>query len=170
MINTNHLDMRRILILGNGASGKSTAARELHKRLHHPILHLDSLYWMPHWKHKPKDEFIKKSRQFAAQDHWIIEGTPRCDLEYRLKKSTLVIFLETSTFNCILRLCKRSYRCLWHNNNYADGCPANHISWIALRWICRFNQSRKPNILAACENLASHKMYFTRSIQDMPSE
>ena len=49
--------MKRILIIGNGGSGKSTFAKKLHKKLNLELIHLDNLFWKPNWVQTPKLEW-----------------------------------------------------------------------------------------------------------------
>lgn len=39
--------MKRILVLGCGGAGKSTFAKELHKKLGLELIHLDCHFWLP---------------------------------------------------------------------------------------------------------------------------
>ena len=157
----------RILILGNGASGKSTLARTLSKALHYPILHLDSIYWKTSWKKYSKDEFIKIARRYSDKKQWIIEGTPRCDLEYRIKRATHILFLNTNTLTCLWRLSKRTLQNMFAKQKIDDGCPAKTISWTAIKWIIRFNHHRKPELSRICHAIAKDKLYYIKSLTDL---
>ena len=41
--------MRRVLVIGNSGSGKSTFARALGDRTGLPVTHIDQLFWLPGW-------------------------------------------------------------------------------------------------------------------------
>ena len=56
--------MRRIVILGNAGSGKSTPARRLGDRAGLPVLHLDALAWNPGWQ--PASTEVLRRRLSAA--------------------------------------------------------------------------------------------------------
>ena len=51
--------MKRILIIGNNGSGKSTFARILGEKLNIPVIHLDKYYHLPNWKTVAKDDWDK---------------------------------------------------------------------------------------------------------------
>ena len=51
--------MRRVVILGPGASGKSTLARELGERTCLPVIELDKVFWGPNLITMPHDEWVK---------------------------------------------------------------------------------------------------------------
>lgn len=41
--------MKRILIIGNAGSGKTTFAKALAEKTHLPLIHLDKLFWCGEW-------------------------------------------------------------------------------------------------------------------------
>ncbi|MCB1082117.1 MAG: hypothetical protein KDK63_03115 [Chlamydiia bacterium] len=47
--------MKRIVIIGNPGSGKSTLGRHLAQKLGYPLADLDDFYWLPNWTERPKD-------------------------------------------------------------------------------------------------------------------
>jgi len=49
--------MKRILIIGNAGSGKTTFAKKLAEKTGLPLIHLDRLYWCGNWEHLSRGEF-----------------------------------------------------------------------------------------------------------------
>ena len=49
--------MKRILIIGNAGSGKTTYAKALAEKTQLPLIHLDKLFWCGEWEHLSRDEF-----------------------------------------------------------------------------------------------------------------
>lgn len=65
---------KRIWIIGAPGAGKTTLARQLHTRLHYPLIQLDDLYWTPNWGRKDEQEFQQCVRAYSEQSTWIIDG------------------------------------------------------------------------------------------------
>ena len=87
---------KKILILGNGGSGKTTLALQLRQAHKLPILHLDQIYWTSDYVHADRSAFLNKVQSFCAGEQWIIEGTPMPGLELRVKAADLIIILDYS--------------------------------------------------------------------------
>ncbi|MCL1951754.1 MAG: topology modulation protein, partial [Oscillospiraceae bacterium] len=56
---------RRIMVMGSSGSGKSTMAQRLGEITGLPVVHLDSLSWLPGWVEAPKEEFGEKVREIV---------------------------------------------------------------------------------------------------------
>lgn len=48
---------KKIAIVGNAGSGKTTTALYLHNKLNIPLYHLDQYYWKPGWQRSDHEEF-----------------------------------------------------------------------------------------------------------------
>ena len=67
---------KRIVIIGNCGSGKSYLARALASGLELPIVHLDSIFWLPRGfnaKRSP-EEVEQLLVDFRSNQSWIVEG------------------------------------------------------------------------------------------------
>lgn len=65
----------RIAIIGYSGSGKSTLAAQLGQKLQVPVLHLDSVHWLPGWVERPREEEKQIVRAFLDEhDAWVIDG------------------------------------------------------------------------------------------------
>lgn len=66
---------KRIVILGNAGSGKSSLARQLGEQLALPVVHLDTLFWGPNWTKPVASEFRARVRvsEAVSGSHWICE-------------------------------------------------------------------------------------------------
>jgi adenylate kinase family enzyme len=102
--------MKRVVILGRGASGKSTLARRLGEITGLPVVELDKLFWRPNLVATPRDEWVAAQDQLVAKDGWIIDGDlGQFDVvETRLRAADTVIFLDFSFFCCAHRAIRRS--------------------------------------------------------------
>jgi len=102
--------MKRVVILGRGASGKSTLARRLDEITGLPVVELDEVFWRPGLAATPRDEWVAAQDLLVAKDRWIIDGDlGQFDVvETRLRAADTVIFLDFSFLCCALRAIRRS--------------------------------------------------------------
>lgn len=102
--------MRRVVILGNSGTGKSTFARKLGRRLGLPLIHLDVLYYGPAWT--PGDPMVFRERvaRATAEAAWILDGAflPLVG-DLTLPQADLVIWLEQPRW---LALRRAVWRCV----------------------------------------------------------
>jgi len=61
--------VHRVVILGRGGAGKSTAATRLGVVLGLPVLELDRYFWAPDLIPMPRQEWIEVQQRLAAADH-----------------------------------------------------------------------------------------------------
>lgn len=67
----------KIAILGTSGSGKSTLAKRLGERYGLPVLHMDTVHFLPGWVERPFAEEEAIVRQFLDENAggWVIDGT-----------------------------------------------------------------------------------------------
>ena len=97
-------NVKRVVILGRGASGKSTLARRLGEITGLPVVELDKVFW------RPRDEWVASQDLLVSTDGWIIDGDlGQFDVvETRLRAADTVIFLDFSFWCCAHRAIRRS--------------------------------------------------------------
>ncbi len=140
--------MNKILILGNGGSGKTTLAEKISLLTKAPILHLDKIYWKNGWKKPESSLFEGRLNQVLDQQQWIIEGTPMLGLEHRLAYADFIIFLDIHRLTCLFRVFKRWSLRLFNLNTKKDSCPFGaRLSPKALLWIWRFEDKQRKTIM-----------------------
>lgn len=102
--------MKRVIIVGPGASGKSTLAARLGEITGLPVIELDKLFWRPGLAATPHDEWVAIQRQLAAQESWIMDGDlgPYDLIDVRLRAADAVVFLDFSSLRCAWRAIRRS--------------------------------------------------------------
>jgi adenylate kinase family enzyme len=66
--------MKRVIVEGPGAAGKSTLAARLGEITRLPVIELDTLFWRPGLAPTPREEWAAIQRQLAAQESWIMDG------------------------------------------------------------------------------------------------
>jgi len=137
---------RRVMVMGSSGSGKSTMAKRLGEIIGLPVVHLDSISWLPGWVAMPEAEFDEKVREAADEPAWVIDGNYSRTRDYRLERADTVIYLDFSRYTCLLRALKR--RIMYHGRTRPDigeGCP-ERITWWLVKWIWTYPR-RKPAVL-----------------------
>ena len=103
--------MKRVVILGRGAAGKSTLAERLGQITGLPVIELDKVFWRPGLVATPRDEWQQVQKRFVGEARWIMD----CDLgpydavEVRLRAADTIIFLDFSLARCAWRAFRRAH-------------------------------------------------------------
>ena len=102
--------MRRVVVVGPGASGKSTLAARLGEITGPPVVELDKIFWRDGLVATPRDEWVVVQRKLIAREAWILDGDlgPYDAIEVRLAAADVVIFLDLSVWKCAWRAMRRS--------------------------------------------------------------
>ena len=105
--------MKRVVILGRGAAGKSTLARQLGEVAGLPVLELDKIFWRSGLSPTPRAEWIELQQKLIQKEEWILDGDlgPYDAVEVRLRAADTIILLDFSLFRCALRVFRRAPEC-----------------------------------------------------------
>jgi len=140
--------MRRVAILGCPGSGKSTLAREIGKRLGLPVVHLDTLYWLPGWRAPLPGAHRAAFAAAFAEEAWISEGNFIETFDLRLPRADLVVILERPRWLCLWRAVRRAMFSRDARPDLAPGCPEQFDRQL-LRDIWRYDAETQPRLEAA---------------------
>jgi cytidylate kinase len=102
--------MKRVIILGRGAAGKSTLARRLGKITGLPVIELDKIFWQAGLVATPREKWVLVQETIVAEDRWIIDGDlGQYDaVEVRLRAADTIVLLDFSLLRCAMRALRRS--------------------------------------------------------------
>jgi adenylate kinase family enzyme len=125
--------MKRVLVIGRGASGKSTLARRLSELSQLPVIELDKIFWQPGLVATPREQWIVIQETLAAEPEWIMDGDlgPYDAIEARLHRADTIIFLDFSLVCCVWRAIRRSRERLDFWN-----------------WVFSYRRKHRPELLA----------------------
>jgi adenylate kinase family enzyme len=129
------LPMKRVIILGRGASGKSTVARQLGQITGLSDVEIDKIFWQPGLVALPREKWIALQRQILAEKkEWILDGDlgPYDALDIRLQAPDTVVFLDFSFARCAWRAFRRS-------RERAD-------FWL---WMLQYHRKSRPPLMKA---------------------
>jgi adenylate kinase family enzyme len=102
--------MERVVIIGRGASGKSTLAKRLGDITGLPVIEVDKIFWRPGLIATPREQWVVMQEKLVAGDRWIMDGDlgPYDSVEVRLRAADTIIFLDFSLLRCAWRAIRRS--------------------------------------------------------------
>lgn len=140
--------MRRVAILGCSGSGKSTLAQEMGRRLGLPVVHLETLYWLPGWQAPPPGAHRAAFAAVFAQETWISEGNFIETFDLRLPRADLVVLLEQPRRLCLWRALRRAMFFRTQRPDLAPGCPEQFDRQL-LHDIWRYDAETRPRLEAA---------------------
>jgi ABC-type phosphonate transport system ATPase subunit len=66
--------VRRISVVGNSGSGKTTVAKALAARLSVRHVELDAIYHQANWTPLPTDQFRRRVADAITSDGWVVDG------------------------------------------------------------------------------------------------
>lgn len=144
--------MKRIVIFGNSASGKSTLAKAFSSAENLPHLDLDSIAWMPSAtpERKPIAESKREIDSFTnLHDEWVIEGCYADLLEIVLPASTEILFLNLPIETCIANAKKRP----WEPHKYESKQAQDENLEMLIDWISQYAQRNDSFSKSAHERL-----------------
>lgn len=102
----------KIAIIGHSGSGKSTLAAFLSEKYGLPLLHVDSIHFLPNWKEREREDELYIMRAFLdenSENGWVIDGNyVKLEHERRMEEADLIIYLNFNRFTCFLRCFRRS--------------------------------------------------------------
>ena len=141
--------MKRVVILGRGASGKSTLAVRLGEITGLPVIELDKVFWGPGLVAAPRDQWVAAQERLVAEEGWIMDGDlgPHDVVEIRLRAADTILFLDFSFVRCAWRAIRRSRE------------RADFWRWLlAYRW-----QSRPILMEAIAKHAANADLHILRN-------
>jgi adenylate kinase family enzyme len=135
----------RILIVGNGGSGKSFVAKQVSSTLALPVVHLDDLHWMPgqYGVARDKQEVAELTRAEAEAERWIIEGVYGWLAKIALPRATTLVWLDIAEAECVDNIRRRGIQ--------GGGSAADFEG--LLKWVSEYRVRTNSNSYTAHEGL-----------------
>jgi len=159
--------MERIMIVGNGGTGKTTLAIRLGELTGLPVVHLDRLFWRPGWKSVEPAEFDRLLEEEVARERWIIDGNYNRTMETRLRRADTVIWLDFPRIVALWGVLVRNRA--WRGRtrpDMGDGCPEK-IDAEFLRWIWGFNRNNRERYRILFKPTESRRLIVLRSRREL---
>ena len=99
--------MKKVLIIGNAGSGKTTFAKALAVKTGLPLIHLDRLFWRGKWEHLSNKEFDPLLQKELEKTEWIIDGNFDRTIPMRLSYCDTVFYFDLPPLTCLWGLTAR---------------------------------------------------------------
>ncbi|MBU3907419.1 MAG: hypothetical protein KKA64_04185 [Nanoarchaeota archaeon] len=100
--------LKKIHVLGISGSGKSYLAKKLSGLLKIPCFDLDDIFWLKKYTKKRTIKSMKKElKKLTSKEKWIVEGVYSSWVNDSIKKSDMIILLESSPNILSWRIFKR---------------------------------------------------------------
>ncbi|ASP49044.1 AAA family ATPase [Cognaticolwellia beringensis] len=154
-------EVKRIVIFGNSASGKSSLAKMLAEQHQLAHLDLDTLAWLPitEYSSMPQrqsvDISVSEINTFIKQNNqWVIEGCYSDLLSHSLEKCSEVIFLNLPIELCFSNAKNRP----WEAHKYKTKADQDNNLPMLLDWISQY-ESRTDTF-----SKAAHKKLYDEFI------
>lgn len=116
--------IKKISVIGNACSGKTTLSRELAKKYNLPLIHVDSIQFLPKMKLRDPGETRKILEEKSEDKEWIIDGFgPLKIIESRFQKSDVVVFIRFPLWRVYWWCIKRQIKGLFtRRSELPEGC------------------------------------------------
>jgi hypothetical protein len=102
---------RRIVVIGNAGTGKSTLALQIGRLLDVETIHLDRMLWKPGWEMVDEEAFRALHAGLLAKPCWVIEGLAYpSTIEARFAAADAIVFLRYPLWRCYWWSLKRELR------------------------------------------------------------
>ncbi len=174
---------RRIHVIGNSASGKSSLAKRLALVLDVDFVELDALNWLPNWvglNATNPDELIRRFETATNSDGWIAAGSyTQFAKQAFWSRLDTVIWLDLPIPVLLWRVVRRSWR-RWRSKQLLWGTNFERF-WPQLAfwrgddsliyWIITAQRRKRESMLAAMTDPCWRKIRFVRltSTQEIES-
>ena len=147
----------KIAVIGYAGSGKSTLAKHLGDLYGLPVLHLDTLQFLPGWVERSADEKRGDLTRFLDEngDGWVIDGSYlKICAERRFREADRILFLDLPRLTCLCRVIRRDRTFRGRvRDSIAPGCPekldTEFLLWVLFRGRSGRKRRKFRDILAA---------------------
>ncbi len=145
--------LRRLLVLGNSGSGKSSYARAASARDGLVHLDLDTIVWEPNQIAVARDPLAVRADLdafIAAHDAWVIEGCYGDLVAYAGHHATELIFLNPGLDACLANNRRRP----WEPHKYASPEAQDAMLAPLQAWVAGYYDRQEP------PSYAHHRLVF----------
>jgi adenylate kinase family enzyme len=114
--------VRRVSVVGNSGSGKTTVAAAIARALGVPHLELDGVFHQPNWEPLERELFRARVAEFVAGDRWVVDGNYSVVSDLVWDRADTVVWMDLPRLRIMRQLAARTLRRmvtraqLWNGN------------------------------------------------------
>ena len=86
--------MKKIIVIGTSASGKTTLATRLASQFKLKLIDLDEYFWLENWTTKSKEDFHQSIRDAIASECWVVSGNYNSTSHLTWHEADTIIWLN----------------------------------------------------------------------------
>lgn len=147
------MNLMKLDIIGSVASGKTTLAREISMKYHIPFYEKDNVVWerTPSGDQKRcLEEQNRIFKEIIESENWIVEGSPRKNLQESFVCCDYIILLDVNTYIRLFRVFRRWIRQRIGKEKY-NSKPTLKFLFYNIMWVFEFNTERKKIVESLSE-------------------
>jgi len=152
--------MRRVSVVGNSGSGKSSLAAALADRLEVPYVELDSIFHQPDWTPLPVEEFRARVDEVTETDGWVVDGNYSAVRDIAWRKADTAVWLDLPRRVVMGQVVART---LWRAIRRTELWNGNREEW-------RDMFSRDPEKSIILWSWTNHAKYHDRYLAAMSDD
>ena len=127
----------KIAVVSYSGSGKSTLARRLGEKYGAPVLHLDSVHWLPGWRERPDAEERAMAEAFLeSHTDWVIDGNySALFYDRRMAEADQIVQMLFPRLVSLYRVVKRYRRFAGRTRPDLPGDCPEKLDGEFIRWV-----------------------------------
>jgi len=163
--------LMKIVVVGNIAGGKTELSRHLARAHQVPLIHVDSVQFLPGMKIRPLNETRDVLKSMTDQEHWLIDGYGPLDLiEKRFQMADFVVFVDFPIWRHYWWCTKRQLKNLWsRREELPEGC--NELTYEhtkkLYKTLWQMHTKMRPELLRIfARDHLKNKMIYIRTLKE----
>ncbi len=153
--------MNKVIVIGCPGAGKSTFARELHKKTALPLFYLDMIWHKPDKTSISHEEFDQRIEEIVKGEQWIIDGNYSRTLPIRMKHCDTVFLLDYPLDICL------------NSAEERVGTKRQDLPWVETefdeefrQFIIEFPERKLPQIYELLEQYSDKDIYIFKTREE----
>ncbi len=136
----------RVLVVGNGGSGKTWLASRLADVWRVPAIHLDLFRYDETGRQRSDEAFETLTADaLSASDAWVCDGNYLSSLSFRAARANTIVFLDVPWFVCLGSIVWRHVR--FKGRRAEDARHADRLNWSFISYVATYGKRMRPKVL-----------------------